>query len=568
MESQRKSSRLWLPVWIALGIGVGIIIGNRFSIFSRATGVQGSSKINAVLDYINKSYVDTVNANELIESALINVVQELDPHSAYIPAAEMKRVNEEMEGHFSGIGVSFYILNDTITVTSIIPGGPSEAAGIISGDRIVSVNDTVVAGKKMTNDRVFSLLRGEKGSQVKLGIMRTSIKNKKVITVTRDDIPMNSVQASYMLSSNIGYIKVGTFGYNTFSEFITAISGLKSQGSTSFVIDLRGNVGGSLETVVAMVNEFLQKGQLIVYAEGRDFPRSDNVANGSGTCKDDQVIVLIDELSASASEIFSGAIQDHDRGLVLGRRSFGKGLVQSERKFADGSAIRLTVARYYTPSGRSIQRKYQKGRYDEYEMEAINRYMAGDYLNADTLKNAPTFKTEGGRTVFGGDGIMPDIFVARDTTGINSYYNALINKNVILDYAMTYSDANRNKLKAFKSWKALYSYLKEQPLLENIIRYANEKGVQPRPYYIRESAGLIESQLMSFVVRNFFGEEAFFSVLQENDILIRKAVSLINSGKASPKAIVTKSYLSALHDISYPYNNMVYQRLMITKNIA
>lgn len=568
MESQRKSSRLWLPLWIALGIGLGIIIGNRFSIFSRVTGVQGSSKINAVLDYINKSYVDTVNANELIESALINVVQELDPHSAYIPAADMKRVNEEMEGHFSGIGVSFYLLNDTITVTSIIPGGPSEAAGIISGDRIVSVNDTVVAGKKMTNDRVFSLLRGEKGSQVKLGIMRTSIKNKKVITVTRDDIPMNSVQASYMLSKNIGYIKVGTFGYNTFSEFISAISNLKSQGSNSFVIDLRGNVGGSLETVVAMVNEFLQKGQLIVYAEGRDFPRSDNVANGSGTCKDDQVVVLIDEMSASASEIFSGAIQDHDRGLVLGRRSFGKGLVQSERKFADGSAIRLTVARYYTPSGRSIQRKYQKGRYDEYEMEAINRYMVGDYVNTDTVKNAPTFKTEGGRTVFGGDGIMPDIFMARDTIGINSYYNSLVNKNLILDYAMMYSDVNREKLKGFKSWKALYTYLKGQPLLENIIRYASQKGVQPRPYYISESANLIESQLMSFVVRNYFGEEAFFSVLQENDTLIRKAVSLINSGKASPKAIVTKSYLSALNDISYPYNNMVYQKLMIRKNIA
>ncbi len=567
MESEKKYSNWWLPLWIALGIGIGIIIGNRFSIFTRSSDVQGSAKINAVLDYIRKSYVDTINVDELIESALINVVQGLDPHSAYIPASEMKRVNEEMEGHFSGIGVSFYMLNDTITVTSLIPGGPSEAAGIISGDRIVTVNDTVVAGKKKTNDDVFSILRGEKGSKVKLGIARSGEKGLKHITITRDDIPMNTVQTSYMLSKEIGYIKVGSFGYNTYGEFISAISKLKSQGSKSFVIDLRGNVGGSLETVVAMVNEFLNKGQLIVYAEGRNFPRAENFADGTGTCKNDQLVVLIDELSASASEIFSGAIQDHDRGLIIGRRSFGKGLVQSENKFRDGSALRLTVARYYTPSGRSIQRKYEKGHYDEYEMEAINRYMAGNYAENEAQKKTQVFKTDGGRPVYGGDGINPDIFMPRDTIGINSYYNALANKNIILDYAMMYSDANRKNLSKFKDWKEMNRYLLSQRLLGKIVQYASTKQIPPRPYYIQESARLIETQLHAFIIRNFLGEEAFFSLLQSDDILINKAIKLIDSGKASPKVIASGKYLSlwenGFESQFYKWMDSHYKKVMI-----
>jgi len=358
----------------------------------------------------------------------------------------MKRVNEDLEGHFSGIGVSFYVLRDTIVVTSIVPGGPSEAAGIMPWDRIVRVNDTLVAGMKIDNESVLKKLRGEKGSEVKLGINRGNDDFVEV-TVTRGDIPMSSVNAAYMLTNKIGFVKLGrNFGFNTFSEFISAISKLKSQGATAFMIDLRGNAGGSLDIVVAMVNEFLHKGDLIVYAEGRNFPRIDNYANGSGTCKEDDVIVLVDELSASASEILAGAIQDHDRGLVIGRRTFGKGLVQSQRNFPDGSAVRLTVARYYTASGRSIQRSYEKGKYDEYEMDAINRYLEGDYVNVDTVSNhLSPYKTLGGRTVYGGDGIMPDIFVARDTTGINSYYNAVVNSRLDERYAMIYSDTYRER---------------------------------------------------------------------------------------------------------------------------
>lgn len=539
-----KSVRTWLPLWIALAIVLGIFIGNKFSVFDRGIKVAGTEKLNMVLNYIEESYVDPINMRELIEDALPHIVRELDPHSAYISAEEMKRVNEELESHFSGIGVSFYVLRDTIVVTGIIPGGPSEAAGIQPWDRIVEVNDTVVAGKKITNEQVVKKLRGEKGSQVKLGIIRQPQNTLIHITITRGDIPINSVQASYMLTEDIGYVKVGTFAFTTFSEFISAISKLKSRGCNSIVIDLRGNAGGSLETVVAMANEFLDKGELIVYAEGRSFPRSDHYADGSGTCKRDQIVVLIDELSASASEIFAGSIQDHDRGLIVGRRSFGKGSVQSQREFRDGSAIRLTVARYYTPSGRSIQRKYEKGRYDEYEMDAINRYIQGNYINVDTASNADLkpYKTDAGRTVYGGDGIMPDIFVPRDTSGINPYYNTLVNRDLIQEYAMIYSDKNRERLKNFDSWEELHRYLRMQPLLMNLVSYADSKGVRQRPYYIEESRKLLESQLEAYIIRNFFGEEGFYAVLMENDNVVDKAIEMLVAGKAFPEAVARELY--------------------------
>ncbi|HCB88305.1 MAG TPA: peptidase S41 [Porphyromonadaceae bacterium] len=542
--SPEKKIKTWLPLWIGLGIALGILIGSIYSQFGSTGKVDGTGKIDAIFNYINKSYVDTVNIRQLVEEALPKIVQELDPHSAYISASEMRRLNEDLEGHFSGIGVSFYVLSDTIVVTSIVPGGPSEAAGIQQWDRIVNVNDTLIAGRKITNADVLQKLRGEKGSEVKLGIKRNDDTKLTDITVTRGDIPMNSVQAAYMQTSTIGYIKVGTFGFNTFNEFISALSKLKSQGAHSFVIDLRGNSGGSLEVVVAMVNEFLHKGDLIVYADGRNFPRQDNYANGSGTSKEDDIVILIDELSASASEIFAGAIQDNDRGLVMGRRSFGKGLVQSQRNFPDGSAVRLTVARYYTPSGRSIQRKYEKGKYDEYELEALNRYMQGDYANSDTASTLIQFKTEGGRTVFGGDGIMPDVFIARDTIGMNSYFNMIANKDFIQEYAVTYSDMHKHKLREFQSAEDLARYLYKQPLLMNLVSYADNKGIRPRPYYIEESRKLFERHLVSYIVRNFFGEESYFSVYMQDDVLMKNAVNFIERGLAKPESVVQEKYKS------------------------
>jgi carboxyl-terminal processing protease len=536
--------KTWLPFWIAVGIVLGILIESIYSQFGSTGKVNGTGKIDAVFNYINKSYVDTVDMHQLVEEALPKIVQELDPHSAYIPASEMKRLNEDMEGHFSGIGVSFYVLRDTIVVTSIVPGGPSEAAGIKQWDRIVNVNDTLIAGKNITNAEVLKKLRGEKGSVVKLGIRRDNNPELINITVTRGDIPMNSVLAAYMQTRTIGYIRVGTFGFNTFNEFISALSKLKSQGAKSFVIDLRGNSGGSLEVVVAMVNEFLHKGDLIVYADGRNFPRQDSYANGSGTSKEDDVVVLIDELSSSASEIFAGAIQDNDRGLVMGRRSFGKGLVQSQRNFPDGSAVRLTVARYYTPSGRSIQRKYEKGKYDEYEMEALNRYMQGDYVNSDTASTLIPYKTGGGRTVYGGDGIMPDVFIARDTVGMNSYFNSIANRDYIQEYAVTYSDMNRNKLREFQTVDDLVRYLYRQPLLVNLVSFADNKGIRPRPYYIEESRKLFERHLISYIVRYFFGEESYFSVYLQDDTLLKNAVDYIERGLAKPESVVQERYKS------------------------
>lgn len=541
--SLKKKMGTWLPVWIGIGIAIGIFIGSKYGQFGTSGRLESSGKIDAVLNYIRESYVDTVNTRQLIEDALPNIIHELDPHSEYISAAQMKRVNEDLEGHFSGIGVSFYVLRDTIVVTSIVPGGPSEAAGITPWDRIVTVNDSLVAGKKIQNEEVLKTLRGELGSEVTLGIRRDDSEDLIDITVTRGDIPMNSVNAAYMLTDKIGFIKLGrNFGFNTFSEFISAISKLKSTGATGFVIDLRGNAGGSLDVVVAMLNEFLDRGDLIVYTEGRNFPRSDNYANGSGTCKGDDVVVLIDELSASASEIFAGAIQDHDRGLVIGRRSFGKGLVQSQRNFPDGSAVRLTVARYYTASGRSIQRGYEKGKYEEYEMDAINRYLRGDYVNVDTANNLTPFTTLGGRTVYGGDGIMPDLFFARDTIGINSYYNSVVNRRLDEEYAMLYSDLHKEKLNSFETWPELHKYLLQQPLLLNLVSYADHHGIRRRPYYIQESSGLLDNVMHAYIVRNFFGEEAFWEAYYKDDLLIKKGVELIETGKTTKQAIINEAY--------------------------
>src|SRR5690554_3011057 len=542
MNSERRKGT-WLPLWIAIGIAIGIFIGSKYGVLGRTGKVDGFGKMGAVLNYVRESYVDSVDMYNLVEDALPNILQELDPHSEYISAEDMKRVNESLEGHFSGIGVSFYVLRDTIVVTSIVPGGPSEAAGIMPWDRIVAVDDSVVAGKKIRNEQVLKVLRGERGTEVKLGIKRAGNDFIENITVTRGEIPVKSVNAAFMLSDEIGYIKLGVnFGFNTFSEFISAISKLKSMGANSFIIDLRGNAGGSLDVVVAMVNEFLQKGDLIVYTEGRNFPRTDNYANGSGTCKDDDIVVLIDELSASASEIFAGAIQDHDRGLIIGRRSFGKGLVQSQRNFPDGSALRLTVARYYTASGRSIQRVYEKGRYNEYEMDAINRYIQGDYVNIDTLKNLTPFQTLGGRTVYGGDGIMPDIFISRDTTGYNSYYNSVVNRRLDEEYAMMYSDMHKEKLSSFETWRDLYNYLRQQPLLLNLVSHADNNGIRRRPYYIQESGDLFENNMIAYIVRNFFGEEAFWASYYREDPLLHKGVELIETEKTTKANILKEEY--------------------------
>lgn len=539
-----KRLQAWTPLLIAISIAVGIFIGNTYSVFDFSSGRTRSSKFNSVLRYIEESYVDTIDMSAFLEDAIPSVVEGLDPHSRFFTSEQMLRLTEDLEGHFSGIGVEFYVQRDTIVVMGIVNGGPSEAAGVMPGDRIVTVNDSLVAGKNITNSGVVENLRGESGTKVELGIYRKPNPELIKITVTRGEIPISSVEASYMITEEIGLIKVLKFGGNTFNDFISAISKLKNQGCKSFVIDLRGNEGGYLEAATAMTNEFLPKGDLIVYAEGRNFPRTDSYATGTGTCKTNDVVVLIDELSASSSEIFAGAMQDNDRGLIIGRRSFGKGLVQSQRLFDDGSAMRLTVARYYTASGRSIQRSYEKGKNTEYEMEAIYRFMQGDSADTDSVdaSNMTPYKTMGGRTVYGGKGIMPDVFIPRDSVVMNSYYNSVMNKGYVQEYAAYYTDLNRAKLQKFESWEELNEYLKKQPLLLNLVSFADSKGIRRRPYLIHESRDLLESLLRGFVVRHFWGYDGYYPVYFESDALVNKAVEFLETGKASPNAIVNEEY--------------------------
>lgn len=538
----KKRLRVWIPLLIAISIAIGIFIGNTYSIFNISSGRTGSSKFNSVLRYIDESYVDTIDMSAFLEDAIPDIVEGLDPHSRYFTSEQMLRLTEELEGHFSGIGVEFFVQRDTIVIMGIIDGGPSEAAGIMPGDRIVTVNDSLIAGKAISNAGVVENLRGESGSKVKLGIYRQPNSELIEITVTRGDIPVNSVEAAYMITEEVGLIKVSKFGGNTFNEFISAISKLKNQGCKSFIVDLRGNEGGYLDAAVSMTNEFLPKGALIVYAEGRNFPRTDNYATGTGTCKTDDLVVLIDELSASSSEIFAGAIQDNDRGLVIGRRSYGKGLVQSQRVYEDGSAMRLTVARYYTASGRSIQRNYEKGKNAEYQMEAVYRYMQGDYENNIDSLNMSAYETVGGRTVYGGSGIMPDIFIPRDSTVMNSYYNSIMSKGYVQEYAAYYTDMNRGKLEEFESYNELNDYLKKQPLLLNLVSYADSKGIRRRPYLINEASDLLESLLRGFIVRHFWGYNGYYPVYFESDELVNKAVELLETGKASPQAIINEEY--------------------------
>lgn len=537
---KNKRIAIWLPVIIAASIALGIFIGNHY--LSISTGkfrsYASGNKINAILDIIDEQYVDTVNMSQLVEGAIPKIFSELDPHSGYIPAADAQMVNEELEGSFSGIGVSFNLQTDTILVISVIPGGPSEKAGLLAGDRIITINDSLFAGNNSSQGKIMKTLRGAKNSVVKLGIKRSSSQDLLYFNVTRGDVPVNSVDVAYVVREGVGYIKVNKFARTTYNEFITAIAKLKQQNCKSFIIDLRGNTGGYMDAAINMINEFMANGRLIVYTEGKAFPRNDVYANGTGTCQDAPIVVLTDEFSGSASEIFAGAIQDNDRGLIIGRRTYGKGLVQSQIPLSDGSALRLTIARYYTPSGRCIQKDYELGKTDEYDQDLFNRFMHGEFDSADSIKinNSLKYQTSLGRTVYGGGGIMPDIFIPRDTSGVTSYFSNVINSGVLNLFTLEYSDNNREKLSSFKTYQELYNYLKKQPLLDKFTNYAVSKGIRKRVTLINISAKLIENQLHSYIVRNFFNDEGFYPIFLKDDVTLLKAVEVIEQGKSMPQA--------------------------------
>lgn len=532
-----KNRRLvvWLPVIIAVSIALGIFIGNYYFVISqgkRHTYSRGN-KINAILDIIDEQYVDTVNMAELVEGTIPKIFSELDPHSVYISAADAKMANEELEGSFSGIGVSFNMQTDTILVISVIPGGPAEKAGLLPFDRIITINDSTYAGNNSSQSLIMKTLRGEKNSTVKLGVKRGDEPELLYFDVTRGDVPVNSVDVAYPISKDIGYIKVSKFGRTTYNEFLTAIAHLKEHGVSSFIIDLRGNTGGYMDAAVNMINEFMPDGRLIVYTEGKAFPRRDVFANGTGTCKDAQLVVLTDEISASASEIFAGAIQDNDRGLIIGRRTYGKGLVQAPIPLSDGSELRLTIARYYIPSGRSIQKTYELGKTEDYDMDIYNRFIHGEFDSADSIKidESLKFKTLAGRPVYGGGGIMPDIFIPRDTSGVTSYFSSVANSGLIYQFALEYSDKNRVRFADFKTYQELYKYLQQQPLVEYFTDFAAEKGVKKRPTLINISRDLIKTHLQAYIVRNFFDEAGFYPIFLKDDASLLRAIQELNSGK-------------------------------------
>ena len=533
-----KKTFIWLPIIIAVAMVAGLYIGRYYHQASMiGPGFFSThSKIESLLDIINSQYVDTVDSKQLVEDVMPKIIGELDPHSAYIPAKDLESVNEELEGSFGGIGVQFSILNDTITVVSVISGGPSEKVGILPGDRIIAVNDTSFVGKEITNEKVMGKLRGPKGSQVNLSIKRASSKTPLEFDVVRGDIPVNSVDVSFKINEKTGYLKISKFGRTTYDEFMNALAKLKKEGAEKYIIDLRGNTGGYMEAAINMVNEFLPKGQLIVYTEGKAYKREEAYSNGTGAFQKNQVIILMDEWSASASEIFAGAIQDNDRGLIVGRRSFGKGLVQQQIPFSDGSAIRLTIARYYTPSGRSIQKNYELGKNDDYSQDIMNRFLHGEFDSKDSIKlnTELRYKTLNGRDVYGGGGIMPDIFVPRDTIGITSYFNNVVNTGLIYQFAFKYSDEHRETLEKYKNYQDILRYMQKQPLLNEFVAYAATHGVKPRPVYINISRHLITNQLYAYIARNILGDEAFYPILMTHDNTLLKAVEILNDNKGFP----------------------------------
>lgn len=552
-KTNKKRSKLviWLPLIIAVSIAVGIFVGNIFTQHNGGGHIKpifrrNLNKIDVLFDFMNQAYVDTVNINEIIEQTIPTIISTLDPHSAYITAEDMRSTGTELDGHFGGIGVEFMIQDDTIQIVNVTLGGPSEAVGIMSGDKIVLVGDSVFAGIGLNNMKVIKTLRGPKGTKVKLGIKRSTSEEILNFEVTRADVPVNSIEASYMLDKGIGYIKIDKFAITTYDEFISAVAKLKKEGANAFIIDLQQNTGGYMGAANLLTNEFLQKGDLIVYTEGRVDPRKDYVADGTGICKEDQVVVLIDEGSASASEIFAGAIQDHDRGLLVGRRTFGKGLVQDQYQFPDESAIRLTIARYHTPSGRCIQKPYERGNREDYDMDMWNRYTRGEFDNQDSIKNEnlPVYYTKSGRPVYGNGGITADVFVPRDTTGINSYYIKIVNSGVFRDYAFAYASQNKAKLKGMGNWEDAYKYLQAVPLVDNLVSYAESKQIRKRPVLIAESRALLKVQLEALILRYVFSDnDAFYKVYQQDDKIIRKAVQLIKEGKASPDAVAEELYV-------------------------
>lgn len=534
--NSNRTIYIWLPLIVGISIGAGLLLGSAgLSSGDPHKGLQlnlksgkYSDKLNYVLRYIQSDYVDTVNKRELEDLALNALLEQLDPHSSYMPAEDAKSVTELLDGNFDGIGVEFNIQKDTIFIVSAIVGGPSEALGIQSGGRIVSIDGANVAGNGITNEKVMKLLRGPKGTSVKVGILQRGERKIREFDIKRAAIPIYSVDASYMADATTGYIKISRFSATTHNEFQKAINRLKKEGMQNLIVDLRDNPGGYLEQAVDMADDFLENNQLIVYTEGQSRPKRTYYSTEEGLFEKGNVAVLIDEGSASASEIIAGAIQDNDRGIVIGRRSFGKGLVQEEVRFDDGSAMRLTTARYYTPSGRSIQKPYNNKDKNAYYHELDDRIKNGELLNKDSVQanQKQKFSTKNGRTVYGGGGIMPDIFIAIDTTQTNEFYIEAFRKGLVSQFAFQKVDANRNQLKsAYTDYRRFMLNYDGKQLLNEFDTYLKKNGVTQTDN--GKSKERMSSQLKALMARNLFGNDAFYFIINQTDETMQKALSEI-----------------------------------------
>ena len=531
------------PTVTILCLAIGFLVGHalstkanaqqRFYVHNGQIFTQEQSKIDQLLQIMSQSYVDKLDVDSITEEVMQDIIQKLDPHSSYIPKEDLEITQSELSGSFSGIGVQFSIMQDTVSVVAVIPGGPCESIGVLAGDKIVTVDDSTFVGKKINNEKVMHTLRGPKGTKVKLGIRRNGTKELLHYTITRGDIPVTSVDAKFLISTGrhkIGFVRVNKFAEKTYNEFITALADLRSQGADRYIIDLRENSGGYMDQAIKMANEFLHKNDMIVYAEGSRYPRYEARANGIGRFQDVPLAVLVDEYSASASEIFAGAMQDNDRAQIIGRRSFGKGLVQQPFDLSDGSQVRITVARYYSPSGRCVQKPYELGDQEDYARDMEERYDHGEMFAADSIhyKDTTTYYTKSGRIVHGGGGIMPDLFVGRDTSLYTPWFNRCVNLAYTYQFAYKYTDDHRKQLARFTDWQSLEKHLLSQGLVREFVAFAKQKGVEPDEAQIAKSSPLVSRLLNAYIVRNMLGDKGFFPLFERDDDITKTAVRALN----------------------------------------
>ena len=529
-----------MPVLMAVCVAFGIVIGtfyanhfsgNRLNIIN-----SGSNRLNNLLHIIDDQYVDNAHIDSMVDKAIQKILSDLDPHSVYISAKEMQAANDDLKGSFSGVGIEFNIRQDTLHVQNVVKNAPAEKAGLLAGDKVVSIDGKPFVGKTVTNDEAMRRLKGPKDTKVRIGVVRFGHKKPLEFTVTRGDIPQKSITASYMIDEKTGYIRIKNFGERTYPDLLIALAKLSTEGCKQLIIDLRDNTGGYLQSAVQMANEFLPKNKLMVYTQGRKSQRQEYLSDGKGSYQRFPLVVLINEGSASASEIFAGAMQDNDRAVIIGRRSFGKGLVQQQLGFTDGSLIRLTIARYYTPSGRCIQKPYTAGDGANYEQDIYSRYQHGEFFSQDSIKHTgPAYHTGIGRVVYGGGGITPDIFVAEDTLGVTSYFKQAVMSGLILQFAYTYTDNNRQKLSKFKTLKEITAYLDKQNLVEQFAAYADKHGLQRRNLMIRKSHKLLMRYINSRIIYSILDDEVWTEYLNEDDPVIAAAMKVFKEEASFPK---------------------------------